>query len=92
MCVDSNLNELAKLLYLSKYHYYNDMRIRKKKSKNNGLARFLRLIVITASISLITVIVSYFVFFNSGWSSDQSVWGAFGDYFGGVLNPLLSFL
>ncbi len=34
----------------------------------------------------------YFLKFNQGFSSQQEVWGTFGDYFGGLLNPVLSFL
>lgn len=52
---------------------------------------------IATSIILITiVVVVYFVNFYlvNGYqiSNDSAVWSSFGDYFGGVLGPLLSFL
>ncbi|WBJ42267.1 hypothetical protein PALA42_03963 [Pseudomonas aeruginosa] len=37
------------------------------------------------------VVVKYISKFGSELSSNQEVWGQFGDYFGGVLNPILSF-
>ena len=36
------------------------------------------------------VVVFYFVCFNNGISHDQAIWGQFGDFLGGVLNPLFS--
>jgi hypothetical protein len=36
------------------------------------------------------VILGYFIQFPNGFSNDQSTWGAFGDLFGGILNPLIS--
>jgi uncharacterized membrane protein len=34
----------------------------------------------------------YFVVFNDGLSGDQAVWGQFGDFVGGTLNPIFGFL
>ncbi|WP_447769651.1 hypothetical protein [Pseudomonas kilonensis] len=34
----------------------------------------------------------YFSQFNAGFSSSQGDWGTFGDFTGGVLNPLLNFI
>lgn len=52
--------------------------------------------VIFGLLSILTVVVSYVKFFfgdlSYGLSSDTAVWGQFGDYIGGVLNPLLSFI
>jgi hypothetical protein len=44
-----------------------------------------------AAIVIVIVLANYFLNFPSVRSSDQAVWGQFGDYFGGVLNPILSF-
>lgn len=40
---------------------------------------------------ILVVLVSYRLQFSSELSSSQEKWGQFGDYFGGMLNPLLSF-
>ena len=40
----------------------------------------------------ISVIVLYFFIFRGGLSASQEVWGQFGDYMGGVLNPLLALM
>jgi hypothetical protein len=39
-------------------------------------------IVITSFIGIFSLII-YFIHFNSGLSVSQSVWGEFGDFFGG---------
>jgi hypothetical protein len=38
----------------------------------------------------ILVIMFYFINFHNGLSTEQEVWGQFGDYIGGTLNPLFS--
>lgn len=45
-----------------------------------------------AFIAVILVLIFYFANFHSGISEEQSVWGAFGDFFGGVLNPIFGLL
>lgn len=48
-----------------------------------------------ASILILSVIGMYYYQFGTGpaiLSKGQDVWGQFGDYFGGVLNPILSFV
>ncbi len=48
-----------------------------------------------ASILFLIAILSYFVpriFMNIGFTLDYQVWGAFGDFIGGVLNPLISII
>lgn len=55
-------------------------------------AKYLLTIVVVLAIALIVAVsINYFSNFPSAKSTDQAVWGQFGDYFGGVLNPLLSF-
>lgn len=48
---------------------------------------------LVAIVSIPSVYLGYF-YFKLGYkiSSDTAVWGALGDYFGGVLNPILSFI
>ena len=38
------------------------------------------------------LLILYFASFAHGLSSDREAWGQFGDYIGGTLNPVLSFL
>ncbi|KRW82924.1 hypothetical protein [Marinobacter sp. P4B1] len=52
--------------------------------------------IVSAIILIVVVVAVYFVNFYlvNGYriSSESAVWSSFGDYFGGVLGPLLSFL
>lgn len=41
---------------------------------------------------LVIVFLAYFSEFHHGFSRDPSVWGTFGDFIGGTLNPIFSFL
>jgi len=41
---------------------------------------------------ILLVILPYLINFNGGISDDTQVWGAFGDYFGGILNPILAII
>lgn len=49
-----------------------------------------------AAVVMISVLASYVVKFHLnlgyGFSDDSAVWGQFGDYMGGSLNPILSFI
>lgn len=49
-------------------------------------------ITIIASLSLCIVICVYFIKFTGVLSSNQTDWGTFGDFIGGTLNPIFSFL
>lgn len=53
--------------------------------------RGLRFLVGLAIVFVVSVFVAYFFAFNSGFSVKQEVWGQFGDFVGGTLNPILSF-
>lgn len=59
-------------------------------SKN--LSPLLTVILIAASVSIFVVIAFYVFNFSVGLSPKPDVWGQFGDYIGGTLNPILSFL
>lgn len=57
------------------------------------LFKWLSWIVAAASAYFMAVLVTYFFFFGShGLSSSQEHWGQFGDFLGGAVNPLMSFL
>lgn len=43
-------------------------------------------------IFIVGVFMRYYFHFNVDLKSDQQNWGTFGDYIGGTLNPILSFL
>jgi hypothetical protein len=40
--------------------------------------------------ALLLIVTYYLMFRDLGWSSDPDRWGTFGDYIGGILNPLVS--
>lgn len=54
------------------------------------------MVIVLAILAVVGVIFSYIWRFyyelNFGVSSDPAVWGQLGDYMGGILNPLLSFI
>lgn len=52
----------------------------------------LLLILIFAGLSLVLVLGAYVYVFHGPLSTSQGEWGLFGDYVGGILNPVLSFL
>lgn len=53
-------------------------------------SRFL-MIVVGVALSLMTVVVLvYLDMFGINRTADQALWGAFGDYFGGILNPIFA--
>lgn len=43
-------------------------------------------------LAYVVVISSYVLNFGTNWSTEQGDWGTFGDFIGGTLNPLLSFM
>ncbi|WP_176470457.1 putative phage abortive infection protein [Pseudomonas sp. Irchel 3F5] len=57
-----------------------------KKSKKPLL-----IVVVFVALLIALVAISYAFNFTGGISSSSDRWGQFGDYFGGVLNPVLSF-
>lgn len=50
------------------------------------------LIAAIGSLLALTVLSFYFLWFQGELSDKQDVWGSFGDFVGGTLNPLFSFL
>lgn len=56
------------------------------------ISPFYRYFTIACLILILVVIIPYLINFNGGLSDKTEVWGAFGDYFGGILNPILSII
>lgn len=83
-------------------HFMNNNREDRLKNKepsqrldsieSRHLYRILVGIVATALILIGGAIYAYLHEFNGTFSHDQDVWGQFGDFLGGTLNPILSFL
>tara|TARA_R110002020_G_scaffold437327_3_gene647540 strand:- start:297 stop:998 length:702 start_codon:yes stop_codon:yes gene_type:complete len=44
------------------------------------------------AIVLFLYFLNFFVILKYDFSTESAVWGSFGDYFGGILNPILSFV
>ncbi len=55
------------------------------------LSNNLNNIITAAVIVMVIVFLVYILMFAGKLSDNQTIWGQFGDYFGGVLNPILSF-
>lgn len=61
-----------------------------QETRVGDVPRWLRVLV-TASVSCALLLISlYFWQFGGSFSSKQDAWGQFGDYVGGILNPLFS--
>lgn len=56
------------------------------------LSKWLVWILAVASTFIATVFILYFQNFNGSQSPNNADWGTFGDFIGGTLNPILSFL
>jgi uncharacterized membrane protein len=56
------------------------------------LGRLMLVVVVGAIVALILVVTAYVCTFTGGPIAKQDVWGQFGDFMGGTLNPILSFL
>jgi len=66
-----------------------------KKPENKAVQIFKETygwIIVWALTALVIVMIFYFYNFNNGLSKLNSDWGTFGDYFGGILNPIFAFL
>jgi uncharacterized membrane protein len=68
----------------------------KKDGKENWLMRHLGWLIpipaVIAGITAYKVIKIYTDHFPGTYATEQGTWGEFGDYFGGILNPIFSFL
>ena len=65
-----------------------------KEPKNEGFDRQVSFIEITWTVLVgvfVLLIAAYAIKFSkNGWSTEPDAWGQFGDFLGGVLNPLVS--
>lgn len=64
----------------------------KDNDKVTDLFKYLKWIAAIAAIVAVFVALFYLIKFRGGLSPDQTRWGEFGDYIGGVLNPIFGFL
>ncbi|RON24433.1 hypothetical protein BK660_01815 [Pseudomonas brassicacearum] len=62
-----------------------------RQKMNSKINKVLMLTAFFVVLLVVGVVLFYIKNFTMGLSDKQDVWGQFGDYFGGVLNPLLSF-
>ncbi|WP_207284559.1 hypothetical protein [Pseudomonas sp. FW300-N2A2] len=60
-------------------------------AKLKGLDKGLFAVAVFALFAIVSVAIRYVSEFSINILTDQEKWGQFGDYFGGVLNPVLSF-
>lgn len=67
-----------------------EKRARKKLNKIK-VKTLMRIGQITALL-ILAVLIFYIINFSGGLTSDNNKWGTFGDFFGGTLNPILSFI
>ena len=56
------------------------------------MVKILGWVVAGAATCLAAAYCAYFLQFRGGFSEKQDVWGQFGDFIGGTVNPILSFL
>jgi len=52
--------------------------------------KFMYVVVGIAVIFIVVVIVMYISTFGTSRSFEHAAWGTFGDYFGGILNPVFA--
>ncbi|MDD5277419.1 MAG: hypothetical protein PHR16_15230 [Methylovulum sp.] len=65
----------------------SDSDVKKNNDSNNLNTKWF---VIVLCLIALTILGFYFGNFHGGLSSDNGVWGTFGDYVGGILNPLIA--
>jgi len=58
----------------------------------NSVLKAMIVVEIFAAICVVAVSLMYVRYFNGSIEADNTKWGTFGDFFGGTLNPMLSFL
>ncbi len=68
------------------------MKSRKEKLKQFLSDYFFWLVFIAVLLVFSVVLVTYGAKFHGGLSAKQSVWGQFGDFLGGTINPILGFM
>lgn len=68
------------------------MKVDWKKYEEKISNFFTKHIIKIAIVAVVVVLSFYFFSFHYQLSDDNGDWGTFGDFFGGTLNPILSFL
>lgn len=69
-----------------------DLETKLRNFNSSKLIKWLAWIFTVASISIACVFWFYLINFSGGLSNKTENWGAFGDFVGGTLNPILSFM
>ena len=60
--------------------------------KSNSVVPTFIIILMVVSLITIAAPIFFYVFnFTGGLSNNQTIWGSFGGYFGGIVSPILSF-
>ncbi len=72
-----------------------DQSERNNKESNEDIVLLTRRDKYIIGIAVVVVLIVFFLylyFFSGGFSNKHNEWGLFGDYFGGTLGPILSFI
>lgn len=88
MIIFSSVVKHIREVKLSHFKLENNL----KSFDSNKLIKSLKWILLVAVIAIIIVFSLYFSNFHDSFSTQNSTWGTFGDFIGGTLNPILSFL
>lgn len=64
----------------------------KPSSQKNELIPLLILLVVITAVAVVAVVATYTFTFRGSLSHEQALWGQFGDYLGGTLNPIFGFI
>lgn len=65
---------------------------KKKQTKHDEYKQNAWILICVSIFFLIAIFTSYFLNFHGGVSLDNADWGTFGDFIGGILNPIFGFL
>lgn len=71
---------------------FDDLPTKLRTMNSRRMLNVLAGLLAIAGGAMAGVFFAYFQAFHSGFSPKQDVWGQFGDFIGGTLNPILSFL
>src|SRR5687768_8624156 len=84
-----------------KYLKYNHLfKMKKEKSNNkdkeqpnqNILYPVKKYIWLFGGVAILALLLYAIRFIDRGWSTDPGDWGVFGDYIGGVFNPIIALI
>lgn len=86
------LNSLSLPLITLEIYVRKDLADLLDTINSKQMIKLLSWIVAVAGAVLVTTYYAYIQEFHAGFSAKQEVWGQFGDFIGGTVNPVLSFL